>query len=87
MDSASQRIATGIGWNQSRDAIQQLAEEIVASQEGESFLKAARRGRPSIETLRSQVVQEVERLIQVKKRKPRISRKVVDVGDPLPGIG
>lgn len=71
VERARLRIQKGIKWSRERDPIAQVAEEIVAGQEGPAFLAAARKGRPGRVGLRVLIVREVERLIQVKKRKPR----------------
>lgn len=87
LQRASDRIAHGIGWNKVRDTVSQLAEEIVAAGEGEKFLKAARRGRPSVKSLRGAVTHAVESLVTVKRRAPRIRARPLDSTEGLPGIG
>lgn len=75
VDGAQKRIKS-IGWDKEADPVDQIADAIVARGEGEEFLKAARRGRPGTSlTLRTQLVQGVEKLISAKRRKPRVREK------------
>ncbi len=77
VEIARARIVKTIGWSAERDAVKQLADELVASGHGEKFLNAARRGRPGVtRTLRSQLVEQVEKMLAVKRRKPRIRAKL-----------
>lgn len=76
VDAAVKRINKTVGWNREIDTARQIAMEIVASDNGETFLKAGRRGRPGRDrTLRLQIVKHVEDVLEVKKRKPRIRPK------------
>lgn len=82
LEAARASIARGVGWNPRLDPLRQIAMEIVANQNGETFLKAARRGRPGRDrTLRLQAVRHVEDVLTVKRRKPRIRPRQVPDGD------
>jgi hypothetical protein len=66
MDQATKRIASERGGFKrgKRDAIEQIAAEIVRAGDGEKFLKAVRRGRPTKrQNIRYQLLREVEQLI------------------------
>lgn len=65
MQAAVQRIGSRKrGFTASPEAIEQIAAEIVKGGDGEAFLKAVRRGRPTQrQNLRYRLLREVERLI------------------------
>ena len=61
MIAAAARIKKQGGYDRTAPAIEQIAAEIVKGGEGEAFLKAARRGRPTCrQNLRYQLLREVE---------------------------
>lgn len=71
-DAALRRILSGVGLHADRATHgRQLAEEIVSKGEGAAFLKAARRGRGTTrQNVRVELIREVERLIDVERRRP-----------------
>ncbi len=89
LNDAGARIPRGIGWSKDKDLLRQITEELVAAGHGPDFLKCARRGRPCQNTDRAAAVREVERLIEMPKRKPRVrpdrdlTREIIEVG----GVG
>lgn len=71
IEAARKRIAAGVGWQKKFTPERQIAEQIVIDGEGERFLKAARRGRPTQkQNLRCEVLREVETMLDVKRRRP-----------------
>ena len=71
-NAALRRILRGVGLHSDRATHgRQIAEEIVAAGDGAAFLKAARRGRGTAkQNVRVELIREVERLVDVERRRP-----------------
>ena len=70
-NDAVRRLVRGAGISEERPAMRQVAEEIVSHRDGAAFLKAARRGRGTAKhNLRRALIEEVERLVDVERRRP-----------------
>ncbi len=70
-ETAMRRIGRTVKFSATRDVYTQIAEQIVADGKGAEFLKSARRGRPTVQPFRRLLVANIERMIEVKCRKPR----------------
>ncbi len=70
-DAALRRLLKGAGVTIERAPMRQVAEEIVAHGDGPAFLKGARRGRGTgRQNIRVALLLEVERMIDVERRRP-----------------
>jgi hypothetical protein len=78
MQQAAKRIGQKSGFKKKPDAIEQIAAEIVRHGDGEKFLKAVRRGRPTQQqNIRYRLMREVEQLIG-----PSVPRRREDRNTP-----
>lgn len=77
-NDALRRLMAGVRLHSDRAShARQIAEEIVAHGDGAAFLKAARRGRGTArQNVRVALIGEVERLIDVDRRRPCANFKI-----------